>query len=62
MTKPRYTLRYETDKGGWAEDSELGVRKSVALDELRNLVDCLERKFEDDDREWAYITLIMEQS
>ncbi len=60
MPKPHYALRYESSHGQWKHDSELGPRKSVALKELTNLVDTLERKFEEGERDWAYICLIME--
>ena len=58
--KPKYALRYESDKGGWTQDSEIGQRQSVALDELKSLVTNLERRFENGELEWAYVTLIME--
>ncbi len=60
MPKPHYALRYESSHGQWNHDSELGPRKSVALKELTNLVDALERKFEEGERDWAYVCLIME--
>ena len=60
MPKPTYALRYESSHGQWAQDSELGPRKSVALKELSNLVNSLEQKFENGERDWAYVCLIME--
>ena len=56
----RYAIRFESSAGSWTDDSELGPRRSVAVEEIDNLARQAAEKISNGHSEWAHITLIVE--